>query len=78
MPCNAAAYLADIVEACDAIAVALRNIDLGAYQGFRLIRSSVEREFTIIDEALTGRVVLQQSELLSGALVSPPSKEPES
>jgi hypothetical protein len=28
MPRNAAAYLADSVEACDAIAAALRDIDL--------------------------------------------------
>jgi uncharacterized protein with HEPN domain len=51
MPRDARAYLADIIEACDAIAVAVGGLDLPAYEGNRLIRSSVEREFTIIGEA---------------------------
>ena len=45
MPRDASAYLADIVESCDAIAVAVRDLDLVRYQGSRLVRSSVEREF---------------------------------
>ncbi len=58
MPRSTAAYLADIVEACDAIDAALRDVDLATYEDSRLIRSSVEREFTIIGEAVTvlGRV----------------------
>jgi len=51
MPHDARAYLADMIEACDAITVAVRGLDLTAYQGNRLIRSSVEREFIIIGEA---------------------------
>ena len=51
MPRDARAYLSDIVEACDAITVAIRDLDLARYQGNRLVRSSVEREFIIIGEA---------------------------
>jgi len=46
------AYLADIVDSCDAIHVAVMGIDLEAYQTNRMIRSAVEREFTIIGEAM--------------------------
>src|ERR1700693_442913 len=51
MPRDARAYLADIVESCDAITVAVRDLDLARYQRSRLVRSSVEREFIIIGEA---------------------------
>lgn len=51
MPHDARAYLADIIDACDAITAAVRDLDLTGYQGNRLIRSSVEREFIIIGEA---------------------------
>ena len=51
MPRDARAYLTDIVEACDAITVAVRALDLALYQGNRLVRSSVEREFILIGEA---------------------------
>ena len=46
------AYLADIIDACDAITTAVRGLDLHRYEGNRLVRSSVEREFIIIGEAL--------------------------
>ena len=52
MPRDARAYLADIVESCDAIESAVRGLDLTTYQSNRLVRSSVEREFIIIGEAL--------------------------
>lgn len=52
MPRSTAAYLADIVAACDAVAEALAGVDLEAYCSRRLIRSAVEREFTIIGEAI--------------------------
>lgn len=52
MPRDARAYLADVVESCDAITVAIRDLDLAQYQGSRLVRSSVEREFIIIGEAV--------------------------
>jgi uncharacterized protein with HEPN domain len=52
MPRDQRAYLADIVESCDAIVSAVRDLDLAAYQRSRLIRSSVEREFIIIGEAV--------------------------
>lgn len=52
MPRDERAYLADILEACGAIENAVRNLDLTAYQDNRLIRSSVEREFIIMGEAM--------------------------
>ena len=52
MPRDQRAYLADILESCDAIDSAVRNLDLAAYQENRLVRSSVEREFIIIGEAM--------------------------
>ena len=53
MPRDARAYLADIIESCDAITVAVRGLDLAGYEGNRLVRSSVEREFIIIGEAIS-------------------------
>jgi uncharacterized protein with HEPN domain len=52
MPRDERAYLSDIVEACDAIHSATRGLDLQSYQESRLIRSSVEREFILIGEAV--------------------------
>lgn len=49
---DARAYLADIIESCDAIQAALAGIDLESYGSNRLVRSAVEREFTIIGEAV--------------------------
>jgi uncharacterized protein with HEPN domain len=48
------AYLRDILDACDAITVALQGLNLEAYRSNRTIRSSVEREFIIIGEAMAG------------------------
>jgi len=45
---NVAAYLADVVEACDAIKATLRGVDLAAYTSQRATRSAIEREFMII------------------------------
>jgi uncharacterized protein with HEPN domain len=52
MPRDERAYLVDIVESCDAILFAVQGLDLAGYQGNRLVRSSVEREFIIIGEAM--------------------------
>ena len=52
MPRDERAYLADIIESCEAIQSAILNLDLQGYQRNRLVRSSVEREFIIIGEAL--------------------------
>ena len=52
MPRDARAYLADVVEASEAIEAAVEAMDLESYTRDRLIRSSVEREFIIIGEAL--------------------------
>ena len=53
MPRDARAYLTDIIESCDAIEAALDGFDLQRYTDDRLVRSSVEREFIIIGEAIT-------------------------
>ena len=46
------AYLYDIVEACDAIGDVMTGVTLENYREKRSVRSSVEREFIIIGEAL--------------------------
>ena len=46
------AYLADILESCEAIDSALFGLEVEDYLLNRLVRSSVEREFTIIGEAV--------------------------
>ncbi|MGA2481386.1 MAG: HepT-like ribonuclease domain-containing protein [Spirochaetia bacterium] len=52
MPRDERAYLADVVDSCEAIEVAVSGLDLPAYLASRLVRSSVEREFIIIGEAI--------------------------
>ncbi len=52
MPRDPRAYLLDIIEACDAIAAAVTGLDLAEYETNRLVRSSVEREFIIVGEAM--------------------------
>lgn len=52
MPRDARAYLSDILDSCDAIEAALDGFDLQRYIEDRLVRSSVEREFIIIGEAI--------------------------
>ena len=54
MPRSMAAYLADILDACDAIESVLSGVDLAAYEQQRAIRSAVEREFILIGEAVAG------------------------
>ena len=49
---NSRAYLADILEPCDVISTALSGMQIDDYLCNRLVRSSVEREFTIIGEAV--------------------------
>ena len=46
------AYLQDIHDACVAIAEVTEGVTLEEYQARRAVRSSVEREFIIIGEAL--------------------------
>ena len=52
MPRDQRAYLVDIVESCAAILFAVRGLNVTTYQENRLVRSSVEREFIIIGEAM--------------------------
>lgn len=47
------AFLSDVIEAGQAILQAVDGISLDDYSNSRLIRSSVEREFITIGEALT-------------------------
>ena len=58
---EAPAYLRDVVEACDAIVSVLSGVEFDEYQATRMLRSSVEREFTIIGEAVA---VLSRAEPL--------------
>ena len=53
MPRDPRAYLTDIIESCEAINSAVDDMDLEEYQSNRLVRSSVEREFIIIGEAIS-------------------------
>jgi uncharacterized protein with HEPN domain len=52
MPRDARAYLSDIIGSCDAIEAAVECLELEGYVKNRLVRSSVEREFIIIGEAI--------------------------
>ena len=58
MPRDERAHITEIIESCDAIAVAVRGLTLEDYEANRLVRSSVEREFIIIGEAMAalGRI----------------------
>lgn len=47
------AFLYEIIEAADAIAMAVAGLTFENYKASRLIRSSVEREFILIGEALS-------------------------
>jgi len=53
MPRDQQACLADVVDSCDAIKTATRNLDFKKYLENPLVRSSVEREFIIIGEAMS-------------------------
>ncbi len=48
-----AAYLCDIIDACDSIASILTGISIEAYVMTREKRSAVEREFIVIGEAVS-------------------------
>jgi len=56
---EAPAYLGDVVEACDAITSVISGVEFDEYHATRMLRSAVEREFTIIGEAV---VVLSRTE----------------
>jgi len=65
-PRDSSAYLCDILEAAAAIQEATGSIDEATYASTRLVRSAVEREFTIIGEAL--RVIAQRDPELFAAI----------
>jgi uncharacterized protein with HEPN domain len=49
---DAPAYLRDVIEACDAIVSVISGVEFDEYHATRMLRSAVEREFTIIGEAI--------------------------
>jgi len=51
MPRSPLAYLADSVDACNAIERYLGGADLPAYQANDLLRSAVERQLILVGEA---------------------------
>jgi uncharacterized protein with HEPN domain len=53
MPRSTVACLADILDACAAVEDVLDDLDLETYVRTRSVRSSVEREFIIIGEAVS-------------------------
>ena len=53
MPRDTRVYLSDIIDSCNAIISAVKGLELAGYKSNRLVRSSVEREFIIIGEAIT-------------------------
>jgi len=61
MPRDLAAYLQDILDASCAITDVMRGVSLEDYRATRSIRSSVEREFIIIGEALRRVSALDES-----------------
>lgn len=52
MPRSSLAYLADIVDACEAIESFLTGVDPDAYRAAQMIRSAVERQLILIGEAV--------------------------
>ena len=64
-----AAYLSDIVEACDAVKEVLHGVSLADYLKTRSVRSAVEREFITIGEAVSvlGRVAPHVNEEITEA-----------
>jgi uncharacterized protein with HEPN domain len=52
MPRDSRAYLKDILDCCRAISGMLEGLGLEGYRQNRIIRRAVEREFTIIGEAV--------------------------
>ena len=63
---SALAYLRDIVDACDSVVAKLSGVDVEAYLANRTIRSAVEREFTIIGEAVNA--ISRQNPELAGQI----------
>ena len=59
------AYLQDIYDACVTIEEVTEGVSLDNYQAQRAVRSSVEREFIIIGEALRRISVLDEHLFLS-------------
>jgi uncharacterized protein with HEPN domain len=71
MPRSVAAYSADIVDACDAVQAVLVGVSLTTYHDTRALRSSVEREFILIGEALA---VIRRQEPEAAQGISPVRK----
>ena len=52
MPRNVLAYLSNVVDARRAIEAAVSGLDFAGYAESRMVRSSFEREFIIVCEAI--------------------------
>lgn len=52
MPRSIAAYLADIIDACEHILDATSDLDVDSYQINKTVRRAVERDFQMIGEGL--------------------------
>lgn len=66
---DSSVYLLDILDACLAIEDVLSDVSLDVYRARRSVRSSVEREFILIGEALTRLCKIEPStfELISNS-----------
>ena len=67
------AYLQDIYDACIAIEDVIQGVTLEDYRKHRAVRSSVEREFIIIGEALRRITVSLMSDYSIQYLIRVPS-----
>jgi uncharacterized protein with HEPN domain len=76
MPRSAAAHIADVVDACDAITEVLLGVDLETCSARRPIRSAVEREFAIFGEAVSA-LMRQDPELAVGISHAPYRRVPQ-
>ena len=59
MPRSPLVYLADVLDACDAIESFLAGIDLDAYRARHVTRSAVERQLILIGEAVNSLLRLE-------------------
>ena len=59
MPRRCLAYLAEVVDACDAVGNYVEGVNLDAYRSTRSLRSAVEREFILIAKAFNSLVQLE-------------------
>ncbi|MHB9116157.1 MAG: HepT-like ribonuclease domain-containing protein [Thermoleophilia bacterium] len=66
MPRSPLAYLSDIVEACDAVAVTLKGVDLGAYESNRIVgfRNQLVHDYAAIIDATVWAIASHDAPVL--------------